>query len=114
MSTAADNQPPEFAPCDLWQEDIALREALQREGGGAFADHIAVYGALAGDALYWLSFDAHRDKPRLRTHDRFGQRIDRVEFHPHYHAIMQAAIEHGVAGCHGRNRQPGAHVARAA
>ena len=114
MSTAADNQPPEFAPCDLWLADIALREALKREGGGAFADDIAAYGALAGDALYRLSFDAHRDKPRLRTHDRFGQRIDRVEFHPNYHAIMQAAIEHGVAGLSWTRQQPGAHVARAA
>jgi putative acyl-CoA dehydrogenase len=109
-----DNQPPEFAPRDLWRDDAALREALAREGGDAFADRIAAYGALAGDSLYALSFDAHRDRPRLRTHDRFGQRIDRVEFHPNYHALMQAAAEHGVAGLSWTEPGPGAHVARAA
>jgi putative acyl-CoA dehydrogenase len=109
-----DNQPPEFAPRDLWRDDVALREAVEREGGGDFADALATYGALAGDELYRLSFDAHRDRPRLRTHDRFGQRIDLVEFHPNYHRIMQAAIEHGVAGLSWSQLRPGSHIARAA
>ena len=109
-----ENQPPEFAPRDLWQDDAALREAVVREGGGDFAETLATYGALAGDELYRLSFDAHRDRPRLRTHDRFGHRIDLVEFHPNYHRIMQAAIEHGVAGLSWTQPRPGAHVARAA
>jgi putative acyl-CoA dehydrogenase len=109
-----DNQPPEFAPRDLWSDDIALREAVEANGASVFAPDLAAYGQLAGDALYGLSFDAHRDRPRLRTHDRFGNRIDRVEFHPNYHAVMQAAIEHGVAGLSWRDARPGAHVARAA
>ena len=109
-----DNQPPDFAPCDLWFADIALREAVQANGAGGFTGDLAAYARVAGDALYRLSFDAHRDRPRLRTHDRFGHRIDRVEFHPSYHAVMQAAIEHGVAGLSWRNGRPGAHVARAA
>ncbi|HZW17637.1 MAG TPA: isovaleryl-CoA dehydrogenase [Luteimonas sp.] len=111
---AIDNQPPEFAPRDLWNDDIALREALAREGGDSHADGVARYGALAGDELYRLSFDAHRDRPRLRTHDRFGHRIDLVEFHPNYHHVMAAAIEHGVAGLSWADASPGAHVARAA
>jgi putative acyl-CoA dehydrogenase len=110
----SDNQPPEFAPRDLWADDVPLREAVAREGGGAFADRLAAYGRLAGGELHALSFDAHRDRPRLRTHDRFGHRIDRVEFHPNYHAVMQAAVEHGVAGLSWREPGPGAHVARAA
>src|SRR5688500_1481490 len=108
------NQAPEFAPRDLWADDVALREAVAREGGGDFADRLARYGRLAGDELYALSFDAHRDRPRLRTHDRYGNRIDVVEFHPNYHAIMQVAIENGVAGLSWREPLPGAHVARAA
>src|SRR5690606_40821371 len=87
---AIDNQPPEFAPRDLWHDDIALREALAREGGDRHAGGVARYGALAGDELYRLSFDAHRDRPRLRTHDRFGHRIDLVEFHPNYHHVMRS------------------------
>src|SRR5690606_39460609 len=50
----------------------------------------------------------------LRSHDRYGHRIDTVEFHPHYHRILQAAIGHGVAGLSWAQPQPGAHVARAA
>ena len=109
-----DNQPPEFASRDPWHDDVALREAVAREGAGAFAARIAGYGALAGGELLARSFDAHRDRPRLRTHDRFGQRIDTVEFHPAYHAILQSAIGHGVAGLSWAEPVPGAHVARAA
>ncbi|MCD9028427.1 acyl-CoA dehydrogenase family protein [Luteimonas sp. BDR2-5] len=110
-----DNQPPEFAPRDLWRDDVALREALAREGGAAFEARLAAYGALAGGALYAAGFDANRDRPRLRTHDRFGHRIDSVEFHPAYHLLMDAAVSHGVAGLSwAQQPQPGAHVARAA
>lgn len=109
-----DNQPPPFAPRNLWADDAALREAVAREGGKGFETPLSAYGALAGDDLYRLSFDAHRDRPRLRTHDSSGRRIDLVEFHPAYHAVMQAGIEHGVAGCSWREGRPGAHVARAA
>ncbi|MGQ4659727.1 acyl-CoA dehydrogenase family protein [Lysobacter sp. F6437] len=111
---SVENQPPDFAPRDLWEDDIVLREAMQREGAGEFAGRVATYGALAGSVLYELSFDAHRDRPRLRSHDAHGHRIDRVEFHPSYHALMQAAIEHGVAGLSWHEPAPGAHVARAA
>ncbi|WP_157476633.1 acyl-CoA dehydrogenase family protein [Lysobacter sp. Root690] len=109
-----ENQPPPFAPRDLWRDDLALREAVEREGGAGFADNLAAYGALAGSELYELSFDAHRDKPRLRNYDAYGHRIDRVEFHPNYHAIMGHAIGHGVAGLSWHDPRPGSHVARAA
>jgi len=109
-----ENQPPPFEPRDLWQDDAALREAVRREGGGAFASRLAAYGALAGDELYRIGFDANRDRPRLRTHDRFGHRIDAVEFHPAYHRLMEAAKTHGVAGLPWHQPEPGAHVARAA
>jgi putative acyl-CoA dehydrogenase len=97
-SQPLDNQPPEFAPRDLWAGDAALREAVVREGGEGFDATLSAYGRMAGDTIYNLSWDAHRDRPRLRTHDRFGQRIDRIEFHPAYHQIMSAAVAHGVAG----------------
>ena len=108
------NQPPPFAPCDLWAGDIALREAVEREGGNAFAPRLAAYGALAGGELLRLADEAHRDRPRLRTYDRFGHRIDRVEFNAAYHEVMEAAIAHGVAGLSWHEPKPGSHVARAA
>ncbi len=112
---AVDNVPPEFAPCDLWATDSVLREAVAREGGDAFNDALAAYGRLAGNELLALSWDAHRDRPRLRTHDRNGRRIDRVEFHPAYHQLMSTAIAHGVAGLSWAGAEvSGRHVARAA
>jgi putative acyl-CoA dehydrogenase len=114
MDSHADNQPPEFAARDLWADDAVLREALPREGASPFATRVADYGAIAGGELLALSHEAHRDRPRLRTHDRFGQRIDVVEFHPNYHRLMQVAVEHGVAGLSWAQPGAGAHVARAA
>lgn len=108
------NQPPPFAPRDLWHDDRVLRESLEREGGGRLVEHVARYGTLAGGRLLELSFDAHRDRPRLCTHDGSGRRVDRVAFHPSYHELMEAAVTHGVAGLSWRDGGPGAHVARAA
>lgn len=109
-----DNQPPAFEPRDLWADDSALREAAEREGARDFVPALAGYARLAGDELYRLGFDANRDKPRLRTHDAHGRRIDTVEFHPAYHRLMQAAKSNGVAGLSWHQPQPGSHVARAA
>lgn len=109
-----DNQPPEFAPRDLWDDDVVLREGCTREGAGGFAAALQAYGAQAGGDLYALGFDANRDKPRLKTHDRFGHRVDLVEFHPAYHQLLHAAKAGGVAGLSWHTPRPGAHVARAA
>src|SRR5690606_41398772 len=61
-----------------------------------------------------LPFACPRARPRLVSHDRYGHRVDRVQFHPASHALMQAAVAHGVAGLSWRHPRPGAHVARAA
>ena len=111
---AVENQPPPLEPSDFWMADRILRDAVVREGGGEWQTRLASYGRLAGDELYRLGFDANRDTPRLLTHDRFGRRIDRVEFHPAYHQLMTAATEHGVSALSWREPRPGAHVARAA
>jgi putative acyl-CoA dehydrogenase len=108
------NQPPPFGGRNLWADDVALADAVQREGGAAFVDVLQAYGGNAGDTLYRLGFDANRDRPRLRTHDAQGHRIDTVEFHPAYHQLMDAAKRHGVAGLSWHDGRPGAHVARAA
>ena len=109
-----DNQPPPFEPRDLWADDTVLREAVSREVGVGFDARLSAYARLAGDELYRLGFEANRDRPRLKTHDRYGRRIDSVEFHPAYHQLMEAAKAHGVAGLSWHEPQPGAHVARAA
>ncbi|MFC4728481.1 isovaleryl-CoA dehydrogenase [Coralloluteibacterium thermophilus] len=109
-----ENQPPPFAPCDLWRGDPVLRAAVAREGAAWAEPQLGAYGALAGDALYAAGVEANRDRPRLATHDAFGHRVDRVDFHPAYHRLMQAGVEHGIPGLPWRDPRPGAHVARAA
>ena len=108
------NQPPPFNGRNLWADDVALADAVEREGGAAFSARLAQYGGLAGELLYQLGFDANRDRPRLRTHDAQGHRIDSVEFHPAYHRLLDTAKSHGVAGLSWYDGSPGAHVARAA
>lgn len=109
-----DNQPPVFSGRHLWSDDAALVEAVDRGGASDWVSRLATYGRLAGDTLYGLGFEANRDKPRLRTHDAQGHRIDTVDFNGAYHQLMQHAKEHGVAGLSWHEAQPGAHVARAA
>ena len=109
------NQPPPLVPYDAYVTDVALREALAREGGGWAEDSVAAYGAVAGGELMALGVLANENKPKLRTFDRYGHRIDEVEFHPAYHRIMELGVHHGVAGFAWRHRDDaGAHVARAA
>lgn len=109
-----DNQPPPFAERDLWHDDLALQQCVQREGAEAFTQAVQHYGVLAGGELYRIGFDANRQRPLLRTHDAQGNRIDTVDFHPAYHRLMATAKTRGVAGLSWRSAQPGAHVARAA
>lgn len=110
-----ENQPPPLAACDAYATDTALREALAREGGGWGESNAAAYGKLAGGELRECARLANAHRPQLRTHDRNGQRIDEVEFHPAYHRLMASAVEHGVTGFAWRHAErPGAHVVRAA
>lgn len=110
-----ENQPPPLAAYDAFNADLALVEAVRREGGGWAHDQLQAYGLLAGGELAWLGVQANRHKPVLRTHDRYGHRIDEVDFHPSYHALLQHALRAGVHAFAWRHaRREGAHVARAA
>jgi putative acyl-CoA dehydrogenase len=110
-----ENQPPPLAPYDAFATDLPLREALAREGGDWARDQVAEYGKLAGGELMMLGRLANENRPRLYAYDRFGHRLDEVEFHPAYHQLMDTAVRHGVPGFAWRHAErPGAHVARAA
>jgi putative acyl-CoA dehydrogenase len=108
------NQATPLAGYDV-AADVALLEGLQREGGGWYADRLHDLGRRAGTAE-WLRAgdDANAYPPRLVTHDRYGHRVDEVEFHPSWHALMDVAVTEGLAGGLAWSGQPGAHVARAA
>ena len=115
ITHAVENQPPALAPCDAYATDLPLREALRREGGGWAEAEVAAYGQLAGGELMELGRLANEHRPKFLPFDRYGQRIDEVEFHPAYHRLMATAVRHGVSNFAWRHAdRPGAHVARAA
>ena len=111
---AVTNQPPALAGYNAFDTDTALREAVQREGGGWGMDALQRYGAIAGDELLDIGFMANDNPPELRAFDRYGQRIDEVAFHPAYHRSMQLAKEHGLHGLTWTADRPGAQVVRSA
>jgi len=82
------NQPPPLADHDAFATDPPLREAVAAMAGDWGRDRLHAYGVLAGGELRALGEDANRHPPRLHSHDRFGHRIDRVEFHPAWHRLM--------------------------
>ena len=110
-----ENQPPHLRDYNLYQQDVALREAVAREGAAWAEADLQAFGALTGSAeLIELGFQANENKPVLYTHDNYGHRIDEVRFHPAYHRLMQISMEHGLHSAHWNQPGVGAHVARAA
>ena len=110
----AANQAPPLQDYDVFSTDDALVEAVERHGGRASLDGLATLGRLAGShrTLHWAQ-QAAESGPVLRTHDRYGNRIDEVEFHPAWHHLMEVAVSHGLAGAAWAGG-PAAHVTRAA
>ncbi|MCP2255682.1 putative acyl-CoA dehydrogenase [Prauserella aidingensis] len=108
------NQVPQLTGHDV-ADDPTLLAALTREGADWAADEVHELGALAGSERVqeWGRL-ANENPPALRTHDRVGHRIDEVEFHPHWHDLMDVAVSHGLHAAPWRDSRPGAHVARAA
>ncbi|TMR90004.1 acyl-CoA dehydrogenase family protein [Nonomuraea basaltis] len=108
------NQAPPLPPYDA-ADDIALVEGLRREGAEWAEPDIRRVGRVAGgvEAQSWAE-QANRYEPELRTHDRFGNRIDEVEFHPSWHSLMRVAVAEGLGGAVWAEQRPGAHVARTA
>lgn len=92
-----------------------LMEALIREGGQWGVDEVTELGEIAGSttAQRWGEL-ADRNIPVLHAHDRYGNRIDEIEYDPAYHELMRVAIAHGLHGAPWADDRPGAHVVRAA
>ena len=105
----------ELVDYNMYLQDVALQEAVLREGAGWAQASLTQFGALTGSADYLeLGAVANRVPPELDTHDRFGNRVDYVRFHPAYHTLMRTAIGHGLHASPWTQPQTGAHVARAA
>src|SRR6267142_764872 len=92
------NQPPPFEDVNLFTSDVALQAAVAAAGGEMHAERLSAFGARTGSAetAAW-AMQANENSPRLRVFDRYGQRIDEVEFHPAYHRLMTLGVEAGVS-----------------
>jgi putative acyl-CoA dehydrogenase len=109
------NQAPPIVPYNVFEADVALGEALEREGGGWGIDRLRDTGQLAGSAeALEHSERSERNEPILRTHDRYGNRIDEVDLDPSWHWCLRQAIEREMHSLPWRDPRPGAHVVRAA
>jgi putative acyl-CoA dehydrogenase len=91
------NQPPPLTGYDLYRSDPVLASAVAREGGGWAAGQLGELGCRLGSAevMQW-GFEANVHPPVLKTHDRFGHRLDEVEFHPSWHSLMDLSVSHGI------------------
>jgi putative acyl-CoA dehydrogenase len=103
-------------PCvghNAFTGDLALRELVAGQAPWVIPNATSL-GALAGDEqVQDLARLANEHHPQLRTHDRFGHRLDWVEFHPAWHQLMALAFRHGVADLAWTTREPSGHFARA-
>ena len=108
------NQPPPFEDHNLYLGDRALQEAAVREGAAWAHARLSAWGERLGSAVTLaLAARANRYAPELRTHDRFGERIDEVTFDPAWHELMAMAMHAGEHCAPWSDVRPGAQVARA-
>jgi putative acyl-CoA dehydrogenase len=107
------NQPPPLVDHDVYTGDLALAATVRRLG--AETSGLRALGRLAGtaEAQRW-GVEANAQPPVLRTHDRYGNRIDEVDFHPSYHRLLTEAVGHGLAGAPWVTATATPHTTRAA
>ncbi|GAB3209592.1 acyl-CoA dehydrogenase family protein [Nocardia tengchongensis] len=96
-------------------DDATLLDGLVREGAGWAVGDVERLGRLAGtEQVQEWGRVANENPPVLRPYDRFGHRIDDLEFHPAWHELMSAAVANGLHGAPWSDPRTGSHVARAA
>ncbi|MFF3874804.1 acyl-CoA dehydrogenase family protein [Streptomyces sp. NPDC001978] len=110
------NQPPPLVGYDVFTSDRALVEAVERHTAPGLLDEVrdelSVLGRSAGSAqVQEWGVQANENPPRLRTHDRYGHRIDEVDFHPAWHRLLGKGISASLTTAWVR---PAGHVRRAA
>jgi putative acyl-CoA dehydrogenase len=108
------NQVPPLADRNLFEDNVPLVEALEREGAGWALQRAREVGAAWGGAPIGWGFEANENPPRLKAFDRYGERIDEVEFHRAWHDLMTLATRHELHSLPWTSQQPAAHVARTA
>lgn len=108
------NQPPPFEDVNVFETDAALKHAVEKNGGSAHLKQLSAYGAALGSsAMIDNARLANQNPPKLVGFDRYGHRLDEVEFHPAYHALMDLGLSSGYASL-AWTAKDGGHVAHAA
>jgi len=111
------NQPPPLVGIDVFSSNLPLVEATEREGAGWIAERASALGRFVGEVdgpqQLWGRL-ANENKPVLHTHDRYGNRLDEVEFHPAWHQLMTMGVEHELHSLPWTSDEPAVHAARAA
>jgi putative acyl-CoA dehydrogenase len=112
---AVSNQAPPLEDVNFFTRDAFLGDALRTHGDLADDPGLSAIGALAGsrEALSH-TLPANQNPPVLRTHDRYGHRIDEVDFHPSWHWLMEKAVGFGLQAAPWTSDRPSPHLARAA
>ncbi|MBV8499451.1 MAG: acyl-CoA dehydrogenase family protein [Candidatus Eremiobacteraeota bacterium] len=109
-----ENQPPPLENYNVFASDRALNDAIAYVAPDASTGEMAALGELAGRGdVIALGFDANEHPPALHTHDRFGNRVDEVRFHPAWHALLSHATRAGLHGTPWQDARPFAHLRRA-
>ena len=110
------NQPPPLEGYNLYTSDPILDAAVTREGAKGWRDQLVAYGEEVGSSeVFEWGFLANVNEPVLKTHDRYGRRVDRVEFHPSWHQLLELAVSNGLHSLPWEERSNGTgHVARTA
>jgi putative acyl-CoA dehydrogenase len=109
------NQVPPLEGVDVFSSNLPLVEATEREGAGWVTERASALGRFVGGEPQQLwGRLANENKPVLRTFDRYGHRIDEVEFHPAWHQLMKMGIEHELHSLPWTSQEPSPHTARAA
>ncbi|MGI8638403.1 MAG: isovaleryl-CoA dehydrogenase [Pyrinomonadaceae bacterium] len=110
---ASFNQPPILENYNLFASDAALQTAVEANGGAWNNENANKFGAILGRAeTLELGNLTNKNPPVLKTHDRFGNRLDVVEFHPAYHELMRVSIENEIHSLAWTGERDGAYVAR--
>ncbi|MFL5280256.1 MAG: acyl-CoA dehydrogenase family protein [Rhodopila sp.] len=109
------NQPGDLVDYNAYSGDEPLCEAIRVFGVDWADSRLREAGSIVGSShVQQLARQANRNLPELRTHDRFGHRVDVVEFHPAYHELMTLIYRCGTHSLAWTDQRPGTHVARAA
>jgi putative acyl-CoA dehydrogenase len=109
------NQTPPLEGVDVFSSNLPLLEGVEREGAGWVRERASELGLFVGGEPQQLwGRLANENKPVLRTHDRYGNRIDEVEFHPAWHKLMAMGVQHELHSLPWTSEEPFAHTARAA